>query len=292
MTLAPTVRGALWMIAAGAAFSVQAAIVKHVGLRLDPFVIAFFNAAFGLVFLAPVVLRGGPGLLKTARPFMHLARGLAGAGGLIGMVYSMVHLPLADATAIAFTKPLFGVLLAGIFLGERVGVPRWLATVLGFVGVVFIVRPGSAQLELAHLVALLGALCAADVIILVKKLQGTERNTTILIYFAFVSCLLCLGPALWTWSTPDLREFALLAAIASLTLALQYCTLRAMRVADASAVVPFDYMRLFFVVALGYALFGEIPDGWSSIGIAIISVATLYLTYHEAARRAPRGAAP
>lgn len=291
MNLPPTARGALWMIAAGAAFSVQAAIVKHVGLRLDPFVIAFFNALFGLVFLAPVVLRGGPGVLMTTRPFMHLARGLAGAGGLIGMVYSMVHLPLADATAIAFTKPLFGVLLAGFFLGERVGVPRWFATVLGFAGVLFIVRPGSAELELAHLVALIGAFCAADVIILVKKLQSTERNTTILIYFAFVSCLLCLGPALWTWSTPNPREFALLAAIASLTLALQYCTLRAMRVADASAVVPFDYMRLLFVVALGYLLFGELPGGWSVVGIAIISAATLYLTYHETARHMPRGTA-
>lgn len=113
MILAPTARGALWMVAASAAFAVQAAIVKHVGLRLDPFVIAFFNAAFGFVFLLPAVAREGCQVLMTKRPFMHLMRGLAGAGGLIGMVYSMVHLPLADATAIAFTKPLFGVLLAG-----------------------------------------------------------------------------------------------------------------------------------------------------------------------------------
>jgi drug/metabolite transporter (DMT)-like permease len=291
MKLGHTARGAFWMIVASAAYAIQAAIVKHVGLRLDPFVIAFFNAAFALIFLLPVAARGGRAVLITKRPAMHLMRALAGAGGLIGMVYSMVHLPLADATAIAFTKPLFGVVLAGFLLGERVGLQRWLATAIGFAGVLFIVRPGSAQLELAHLVALIGAFCAADVIVLVKKLQGTERNATILIYFAVALCLLCLGPALWVWTTPDLRELGWLAAIAALLLTLQYSTIRAMRVADASAMMPFDYARLLFVVALGYALFGDIPDAWTAVGIAIISAATLYLGYHETRRRAPRGAA-
>lgn len=291
MILAPTARGALWMVAASAAFAIQAAIVKHVGLRLDPFVIAFFNAAFGFVFLLPAVAREGCQVLMTKRPFMHLMRGLAGAGGLIGMVYSMVHLPLADATAIAFTKPLFGVLLAGFFLAERVGGRRWFATVLGFAGVLFIVRPGSAELELAHLVALIGAFCAAEVIVLVKRLQGTERNTTILIYFSIVSCLLCLGPAALTWTAPSLRELALLAVIASLTLTLQYCTLRAYRIADASAVVPYDYTRLLFAAALGYLLFAELPDHWTLTGIGVICVATLYLTFTEMARRRPQGVA-
>jgi drug/metabolite transporter (DMT)-like permease len=292
MILAPTARGALWMVAASAAFAVQAAIVKHVGLRLDPFVIAFFNAAFGFVFLLPAVAREGREVLMTKRPVMHLMRGLAGAGGLIGMVYSMVHLPLADATAIAFTKPLFGVLLAGFFLAERVGGRRWFATALGFAGVLFIVRPGSAELELAHLVALIGAFCAADVIILVKKLQGTERNTTILIYFAVVSCLLCLVPAAMAWTTPSWIEIGQLAAIAALTLALQYFTLRAYRIADASAVVPYDYTRLLFAATLGYLLFAELPDHWTLAGIGIICVATLYLTFSEIAHRRPQGAAP
>jgi drug/metabolite transporter (DMT)-like permease len=281
MNLAPTARGAFWMIVASAAFAIQAAIVKHVGTRLDPFVIAFCNAGFGLIFLLPIVARDGRDALATKRPFMHLMRALAGAGGLMGMVYSMVHLPLADATAIAFTKPLFGVVLAGLFLGERVGLQRWLATAIGFAGVLFIVRPGSAELELAHLAALVGALCAADVIVLVKKLQGTERNTTILVYFSFTLCLMCLGPALWVWTTPTLRELAWLASIAALLLVLQYSTLRAMRVADASAMMPFDYARLVFVVALGYALFGDVPDAWTMIGMAVISLATLYLGYHE-----------
>jgi len=292
MSLAPTARGALWMVAASAAFAIQAAIVKHVGLRLDPFVIAVFNAFFGLILMLPVVMREGRDVLITKRPIMHLIRGLVGAGGLIGFVYSMVHLPLADATAIAFTKPLFGVLLAGFLLAERVGWQRWLATALGFAGVLFIVRPGSAELELAHLVALIGALCAADVIILVKKLQKTERNATIMIYFAFVSCLVCLVPAAMAWTTPSLREFALLAVVASLTLVLQYCTLRAYRIADASAVVPYDYMRLIFAATLGYLIFAELPDHWTLAGIGIICIATLYLTFSEIARHRPRATTP
>jgi drug/metabolite transporter (DMT)-like permease len=283
MTLSPNAQGALWMIASGAVFSVLNATVKHLGQRLDPIEIAFFRCLFGLMFVLPFALRAGAAALRTERPLTHLARGLAGMTGMFCGMYALVNLPLADAIAISFAKPLFAVLLAAVFLSERVGVDRWLATAAGFVGVLIVVRPGSAEFELAHLIALLGAFFIADVIVLVKKLQGTESNATIMLSFGVVTSLASFGPALWVWTTPTWVEIGILAAMAGAATLGQYCGLRAFQAADASAVVPYDYMRLIFAIALGFALFGERPDFWTLTGSAVLIVSTLYIAYREIA---------
>jgi len=283
MTLSPNARGALWMIAAGLVFTALNATVKRLGESLDPIQIAFFRCFFGLLFVLPFALRGGGGVMLTGRPATHLARGLAGIAGMFCGMYALVHLPLADAVAISFAKPLFAVLLAALFLSERVGAGRWLATAAGFAGVLIVVRPGSGEFQFAHAIALLGAFFIADVIVLVKKLQGTERNATIMVYFGIVTSLASLGPALWVWKTPTGAELVVLAAMAGAATLGQYCTLRAFRAADASAVVPYDYLRLVFAVALGVAIFGEFPDFWTLTGSAVLIASTLYIAYREIA---------
>ena len=190
---------------------------------------------------------------------------------------------MPDAIAISFAKPLFAVLLAAAVLAERGGADRWLATAVGFLGVLIVVRPGSAEFELAHVVALIGAFAVADGIVLVKKLQGSERTATIMVYFGVVTSLLSLGPALWVWTTPSGIELGLLAAMAGAATLGQYCGLRAFQAADASAVVPYDYLRLIFAIALGFALFGEIPDRWTLIGAGVLIASTLYIAYREIA---------
>lgn len=283
MTLPPNAQGALWMIASGAVFSLLNATVKHLGQNLDPFVIAFFRCVFGLLIILPFALRAGPSALATGRPLTHLARGLVGVVGVFCGMYAIVHLPLADAISISFAKPLFAVLLAAAFLAERVGADRWIATAVGFLGVLIVVRPGSAEFQLAHVVALIGAFAVADGIVLVKKLQGSERTATIMVYFGAVTSILSLGPALWVWATPSWIELGLLAAMAGAATLGQYCGLRAFQAADASAVVPYDYLRLVFAILLGLALFGEIPDRWTLIGSAVLIASTLYIAYREIA---------
>lgn len=283
MTLSPNAQGALWMIASGAVFSLLNATVKHLGQSLDPFVIAFFRCVFGLLIILPFALRAGTGALSTGRPLTHLARGFVGVMGVFCGMYAIVHLPLADAIAISFAKPLFAVLLAAAFLAERVGADRWLATAAGFLGVLIVVRPGSAEFQLAHVVALIGAFAVADGIVLVKKLQGSERTATIMVYFGAVTSILSFGPALWVWATPTWIELGLLAAMAGAATLGQYCGLRAFRAADASAVVPYDYLRLVFAVLLGLALFGEVPDRWTLVGAGVLIASTLYIAYREIA---------
>jgi drug/metabolite transporter (DMT)-like permease len=283
MKLSRAAEGALFMIAASAIFSLQNALVKFLGQRLDPFQIAFFRCFFGLVLVLPLLARQGGGVFLTGRPALHVARGLAGVSGMFCGMYALVHLPLADATAISFAKPLFAVFLAAMFLGESVGWRRWTATAAGFVGVAIVVRPFSAEFGFAHLVALAGAFLIADVIVLVKKLQGSESNATIMAYFGIVTSLASVGPALWVWTPPTAFEFAILLAIAFSATAGQWCALLAYRRADASAVVPYDYLRLVFAVALGFAAFAEIPDGWTLAGSAVLIAATLYIAYREIA---------
>lgn len=273
--------GALWMIASGVVFSAQGAIVKQLGLRLDSFEIAFFRCVFGLLVVLPFVLRGGTALFMTGRPGLHVVRALVGVSGMFCGMYALTRLPLADATAISFAKPLFAVVLAATFLGELVGWRRWSATAAGFVGVVVIVRPGSQTFELAHVAALLGAFLIADVIVLVKKLQGSERNATILAYFGIVTSIASLGPALLVWQTPTWPELALLACIGASASTGQWMALKAFRAAEASAVVPYDYLRLVFAILYGWLFFAEVPDGWTLAGSAILIGATLYIAYRE-----------
>ena len=273
--------GALWMIASGIVFSAQGAIVKLLGMRLDSFEIAFFRCVFGLLVVLPFVFRGGTALFLTGRPGLHVARALVGVSGMFCGMYALTRLPLADATAISFAKPLFAVVLAATFLGELVGWRRWTATAAGFVGVVVIVRPGTQTFELAHVAALLGAFLIADVIVLVKKLQGSEKNATIMAYFGIVTSIASLGPALLVWQTPTWTELALLAGIGASASTGQWMALKAFRAAEASAVVPYDYLRLVFAILYGWLFFAEVPDGWTLAGSAILIGATLYIAYRE-----------
>lgn len=275
------VEGALWMIGAGAVFSLQGVAVKELGTRLDVFEIAFIRCFLGLVVVLPFVLRGGTALFLTGRPSLHVARALAGMSGMFCGMYAVVHLPLADAVAISFAKPLFAVCLAAFFLGEKVGLPRWFATLVGFAGVGLIVRPGSHEFETAHIAALLGAFFIADVVVLVKKLQGSEQNATIMAYFGFVTSIASIGPALYVWLTPTLFEFALLASIAVAATLGQWMALRAYRAAEASAVVPFDYLRLVFSILFGWAIFAEVPDRWTLAGTCVLIAATAYIAFRE-----------
>src|SRR5690606_23111586 len=279
-------RGALWMLLAGAVFTAQGALVKLLGTRLDSFQIAFFRCAVGLLTIAPFIVgpylaQGATALFMTGRPWMHLARGLVGVAGLFCGFYAVTHLPLADATAISFTKPLFMIVLAVLFLGERFRWRRWSATAIGFIGVLIIMRPGTASFDPAALVALLGSLFVADVVVLVKKLATTERNVTILFYFAVITTIVSAGPALLVWQDPSGAELVLLALVGIAATLGQACSLRAYRAGEATAVMPFDYARLVFAAAYGYLFFAEVPDIWTYVGAAILVASTLYIALRD-----------
>lgn len=273
-------RGALWIVGATAVYSVQGLLVKLLGQRLSPFEVAFFRCLFGLLVLVPF-LAGTRSYRISGAPGMHLLRALVGVSGMLCGFYAITYLPLATATAITFTKPLFLIVLAVLFLGEVVRWRRWTATAVGFLGVLIVARPGSEVFSPTMLIALLGSFLIADVAVLVKKLSATDRNVTIMFYFAVITTVIAAVPAYFVWQMPLGIEWPLLIFVGVAASLGQYCTLRALRIAEATAVMPFDYTRLLFAGAFGYFFFGEVPDGWTLLGIAVLVGSTLYIAQRE-----------
>ncbi len=274
-------RGALWVLLAGVFFTVMASQIKILGTRLDSFEIAFFRALFGFIAIWPFVLRSGFSELKTKRPVMHLARGLLGVTAMFCGFYAITHLQLADAVAFTFTKPLFLIVLAVLFLNEKVRVRRWTATVIGFIGALVMLRPGGG-LEAAAMVALSGSLCLAFVTVLIKKLTVTETPVTLLFYFGLTATLVATVPAMLVWQTPTWAELARLMLIGVLAATAQSFMIRGFAAGEATAVMPFEYARLLFAGLIGFTFFAEVPDLWTLVGAAIIVGATLYIAQREA----------
>lgn len=270
------------MLASALLFTAMAVAAKLVGPRLDAFQIAFFRAISGFATVAPFAYAAGWGAVRTNRPALQIARGLTGTAAMLLMFYSVVHLPLAQVTAIGFANPLFLIVLAALFLGETVRIRRWSATLIGFAGVLIMVRP-SASTDPTLLIALLGTFLVAVSVALIKTMAKNDRPMTMLFYFGVFSTVISAVPAALVWQAPTGQELVFLLLTGIFGASAQACYIRAFRDAEASLVAPFEYSKLLFAVLFGVLLFDEIPDHWTFAGAAVIVGATLYIARREAA---------
>lgn len=280
--LPSNVRAAIWILIASAGFSAMGALIKLLSASLDSFQIVFFRSVAGFLVMVPIALHAGRHVWRTRHPRLHLARGAAGITAMSCGFYALAHLPLATAVAITFTKPLFMIVLAVMFLGESVRWRRWSATAVGFLGVLIMLRPGSGGLEPAMLVALMQALAIAAAVTLVKRMPVSESNLTVLLYFAVISTIGTLGPALWVWQTPTWAEAGIAAAMGLLGVGAQTAIVKGYRTGEATAAAPFDYSRLLFASIFGFLLFAEVPDAWTIMGAGVIVASTVYIARREA----------
>ena len=280
----PNAQGALWMLLGGAFFSVMSLVIKYLGQELDSFQLGFIRAVFGILVVLPFVLKKGIGSLRTKVLKLHFGRAVVGISGMLSIFYAVTHMPLADAVALTFTRPLFLILLAVLFLGEIVRWRRWLATFVGFLGVLIMVQ-ANADVSLASGVALFGALMVALVSVFLKKLSRTEDPITMMFYFGVFGAMIAFIPAMLVWQTPTWQQLAILAAGAAVGSGANYCAIRAFSVAEATAVAPFDYMRLIFSGILGFLIFQEVPTFWMLLGASIIVGSSLYIVQREARLR-------
>jgi len=279
--LPPNTRGALWMLVSAVFFSGMAFLIKVLGQKLDVSVVTFFRALFGLLTVLPFALRLGADGVKTKRLPLHLFRATIGAGAMSCGFYALTKIPMADAVAISFTRPLFLIVLAVIFLGEVVRIRRWSATFVGFIGVVVMVRP-SVDIEAASIIALVGTFLVAVAVVCVKKLSTTERPTVMLFYFGIVSTVVTAVPAAYYWRTPTVLELIALFGVGALAATGQVCVIRSLTIGEATAVAPLDYTRLLFAAVIGYMFFAEVPDIWTWVGAGIVISASVYIAQREA----------
>lgn len=283
-------RGILLRIASAGCFSLMAAMMK-LAATLEPVSAAemvFYRAVFGL----PVVLAWvmtGPGLsaIATRRPLVHLWRCALGVGGILLIFQTLRMLPLADATTIGFTAPIFATLLSIVVLKEAVGVRRWAAVIVGFVGVAVMVQPGAAGgPTLAGLmIGLAGAFMSASVTVTLRQLGRTETTASIVFWF-FIACtvvggLLMSVSAEWRgWPT-----YAALAAGGVAGGAAQLFMTNSLRHAPVGVVAPFDYLQIIGAVVFGWWLWQASPSLSTVAGAALIASAGIYTAWREQVRR-------
>ncbi len=275
-------QGALLMTLAALGFSIMNILIRYAADELHPVQIAFFRNFFALAFVLPWLFRHGLAGLRTERPGMHLARSVVGLSAMFCWFTSITILPLAEAVALNFTVPLFATAGAFFILREAVGMRRWSATLAGFLGVIVILRPGFVEITPAMAMPVIAAGFMAGSVLLVKTLSRTEDTVAMVLIMNLIMTPLSLIPALFVWEWPSwtvlgyLTLIGLVATIAHLALTKSY------RLADASAVIPFDYARLPFVAFFAYFAFGEVPDEWTWIGAGIIAASAIYIAQREA----------
>jgi drug/metabolite transporter (DMT)-like permease len=289
--LPPNLRGALWLVFAGFVLISMNSIVKTMGARLPAAELLFFRGAFGIVFLMPLVLWRGWRSVATRYPWMHLLRTCFGTASMFAVFYSVTHMPLADATAILFSSPLFATVFAVLILRETVGWRRATATVVGFAGILVMMRPGAEAFDPVALVAVAGALMTGALAIIIRRLSGKDSPYIIIFWFTTVGSLIALPFALAVWVPPLASDWPLLVLIGFLGLIGQTAFTFAFSTGESSAVAPFDYVRLIFAGLFGYLFFAELPDEWSLTGAAIIMASTFYIMRREARLARERRAA-
>jgi drug/metabolite transporter (DMT)-like permease len=223
--------------------------------------------------------------LQTNRLGLHLMRGAALLGSSLFFISGLRFLPIAEASATGFVAPLFVTALSIIFLGEKVGLRRWIATGVGLVGVLIILRPGTGAFHPAAFFPLVSALAWACTLIMTRMMSGTERAITTMTYSSIAGLFILSALVPFVWVTPTWHDIAFGILIGVASTAGQWIVVLAFRYADASVLAPFSYTQLLWVSVLGFFIFGEVPDVYTITGAAFIVASGLYTAHRERVRR-------
>ena len=271
----------LMMVTSTIGFAGMHACVRHLSDDLHPFEIAFFRNALGILVMIPWFMRLGLAPLRTQRLGLHMLRAAVNIFAMLAFFMALSMTELARVQALAFTAPLFATLLAIIWLGERVGLLRWLALIVGFTGAMLVIRPGLQVLDSGSLLVVISAAIWAVALIIIKSLSRTDSSVTITLYMTLLMTPLSLIPALFYWQWPTLEQLYWLVLVGILGTLGQMAMAQSFRLAEATAVMPLDFMKLIWGALLGYLFFSEIPDAWTWIGGTVIFTSATYIALHE-----------
>jgi drug/metabolite transporter (DMT)-like permease len=279
---------AIGLVVVAATFNaIDTLLVRVISTEMSAFSIGFFRAAFGLLFVAPWVIRRRANIFKTNFRWLHVGRAGLKALSLAAFFYAISRANLAQVTAIAFTTPVFVIVGAVLILGEKLGIARILSVLLGFVGVLLIVRPFAGQFDPYLLFALAGAIATAAIQLMLKAMSERDSTDTLVAWNLLLMVPLSLLPALFFWTTPSLLMLGLLAVQGALGAVAMTAITRAVSLADVSAIIPFDFLRLPLVAVGASYFFGQSADAMTWAGAAAIFLAGVL-----ASRRIGRTVAP
>lgn len=286
-------RAAWLMLGSTLAFGCMALAIRYATAYVPTQEVAFFRNAFGLLALLPMLLRPGRSPLRTRQLPRYFVRSAIGLASMLCGFWAVGHLPMAQAVSLSYSTPLFVTIAAVLWLGEIVRVRRWAAVVIGFIGVLVIVRPGTAGFSAGSLVAVAAALLSSLVAIQIKQLTRVDSADTVVFYTYVFWVPLSLLPAVFVWVWPSGIAWLWLAATGVMGTLGQLLWTRALRLGDVSALTPISFMQLPLVSVFAWLLFDEALDRWTVIGALIILGSNAYIAHREAvlSRRAASEAA-
>lgn len=276
-----TVRGAIWMVLGGLFLTLLAIVIRHLQQRYNVLEMILMRSVVSFLLILPWAIRVGLVDLRTRRLGLHVFRNTIHYCGNVGWFVGVTLVPLADLSALQFTVPLFTVIMAAIFLRETVGAHRWAATAIGFMGALLIIRPGFVAIGPGTLAVMLSALFYASSQVSTKALSRTEHPNVVLFYMSVIFIPISAIPAAFVWTTPLWEDTIPILLLGIFGYLAHFCIIRAFTAADASFVMPFDFLRLPIAALFGYFLYLEKPDIWVWAGAVIIFGSTYYITWRE-----------
>ncbi len=283
-------RGIALMIASMAVFSAMDGVSKFLAATYHPIMVTWGRQFAQLVLLAPLIWWAGPTKpLRSAAPGQQVLRGLLLFGSTVCFVSGLAHLPLAEAAAIGFVSPMFTTALSIPMLGEQVGIRRWTAILVGFAGVLIVIRPGTAAFDPAALYPIVSALFWALALIVTRKMSNRDPPMTTLVFHSVVGLLAASVPLAWYWSAPAAGAIMLILAMGALSLSGHYLLVRAFQCGSASILAPFSYSQMIWATIFGFLVFDSLPDTWTWIGAVVIILSGVYVWHRERVRHGLAG---
>ena len=277
--------GIALMLTGIAGFAVMDAIIKWMTADYSVVQVAALRSWFGLPLLILVALRGGGiGQLKTSRPLVHVGRYGLVLGLTLSFFWALSQMKLVDAIAISFAAPIFITALSVLMLRETVGLHRWVAVGAGFVGVLVMLRPGFGVFQWAALSVLASVVFYALLMITTRAFKSSESTAALILYPQLGMTLTGILAAPFFWVTPGLADLGLFALAGLFGSVGIMCITQAFRLAPPAVVSPFEYTALIWATLLGFALWGDLPDGITLLGAGIVVASGLYIIYRETAR--------
>ncbi|MFL2668149.1 MAG: DMT family transporter [Alphaproteobacteria bacterium] len=280
------VRGVLWMVLATGFQATASGFVRKLSSDFSVIELLLFFSSISALLLLPMTMKLSPGSFAGVkdRAGLYLLRGLLSFGGMYASFYAYSVLDIANVQALLFTVPLFTILLAGLLLGEFVGLRGWLSCVIGFIGALIIVRPGIIPMNPGALAAIASAFAFAAANIAIRKLGSTESPIMITMVSNLIVALLSIIPAALNWVTPSWEQVPFILIMGVLFMLAMVCLTFSIREADARIVQSINFLRLPWSVVVGWVLFTELPDLWTWVGAVIIFVGAYDVLRRETRR--------
>ncbi len=274
-------RGIVLMLVAVMLFVAMDTTIKHLGARYPVTEVVWARYVFHLLVLVVLLGRRFGRALRTRRPGLQLVRSALLVGATLLFTKGVTLIPLADASAVFFMAPIAVTAFSMPLLGERVGFDRWVGVAAGFAGALVIIRPGTGMMQVGALFPLAAALCYGLYMIATRALSRSDDAVTTIVITAFIGSLVMTVLVPFSWTPPTAFDWGLMVGLGVVGALSHYLLILAFEAAPAAVVSPFDYTRLLWATAAGYFFFGDLPDGWTVLGAAIIAASGLYILRRE-----------